>query len=141
MKKEIIFVGFIILVFLFCAAVQAQEESSSQVVAQETTDAVVDMRAEIESDQKAIKAQKREIKVNAEAAHQEESQIKAQVKEAVKSGDKETAKQLRTQLKSTHQENVQEKKQDKAELKEEKKKLKKDTHKARVQKKSSSGRK
>jgi F0F1-type ATP synthase membrane subunit b/b' len=74
-------------------------------LAQETSNPSA-AKGEIKSDIQQIKAQRDTIHENAQAAREEEKQLKQQIKEAVAAGDHKTAKKLRDQLHATHRENV-----------------------------------
>lgn len=108
MKTRVnVFLAVILLVTGLCAAyavnVFAEGEDSS---------ASGQVQGDVSSDKQQIADQRDAMKSNAQAARQEEKNLRDKMHEAYQSGDVETAKSLREELKTTHQENVQQKQQD-----------------------------
>jgi len=123
MKKFVLaFVIFSLCLVPLWANVFAQEEAS---------ESGTDWKQEVSADIQQLKEQRQGIKQNAEAARQEEKNLRDQMHQAVQSGDMETAKSLREQLKAAHQENLQQKQQDIQALKEAKQGIKQDVRQAR----------
>ncbi|MEK7224570.1 MAG: hypothetical protein AAB221_02680, partial [Bacteroidota bacterium] len=90
-------------------------------------------KGEIKSGFQQIKAQRNTIHENAQAAREEEKQLKQQIEEAVAAGDHKTAKKLRDQLHATHQKNVAEMHQNKQLMQEAKQELRSEIKDARQQ--------
>ncbi len=128
MKTRVsVFLAVVVLCAGLCTAFAvnlfAAEESSS------ASDAVAPEQAqkgEISSDRQQIGEEKDVMKGNAQAARQEEKNLRDKMREAYKSGDRETAKSLKEELKTTHQENVQQKKEGLGKIKEMRQELKSD---------------
>ena len=70
-------------------------------------------QAEPSSTGTSSKAQKEQIKLNAQKARQLEAGLHRQIKDALNAGDFKKAKELKAQLKLVHKANVQQKHQDK----------------------------
>ena len=111
------------------SSIQQTEELSS--VAQEGSGSDTDWKQELDSDKQQLQEQRQEISQNAQAAREEEAQLKQQIKAALDSGDTQSAQQLKEELRSVHQANIQEMMQDKKEMQAAKQDLKNDFKEAR----------
>lgn len=108
------------------ACLFAEDAGSSNSASGSTTD----WKQELSSDQAAIKAQKEQMKGNAQAGKEEERALHEKIRQAIQSGDHQTAQTLMGQLKTMHQENVQQRQQDRQALKSARQELNSDRKKA-----------
>ena len=138
-NKLFLLVGALNLYFIIGAlpTLQAQEEAASQVEssvrAQEAAESGT-WKQELISDRQALKEEHQSIAENAQAAKQEERQLKDQIHQAIQSGDYETARSLKDQLKETHQENIEQIHGDIQEFQEARQEFKNDLQSARQEK-------
>jgi regulatory protein YycI of two-component signal transduction system YycFG len=116
MRKLTLVVGIIgLCLSLTITAIFAQEEA-----------ATTNLKEERSTDKQALKEQHVTIRENAQAARQEEKQLRDQIRAAMQAGDKEAAKSLQGQLRQMHQENVAQRRQNTEALKAGQKDLRKD---------------
>ena len=91
------------------AVTDTQEGQAAANIEQGQIDPETNWKEELNSDKQEVQGQRQEISENAEAAREEESQLRQQIKAAMNSGDMQKAGQLKEQLKAVHQKNFQEK--------------------------------
>ena len=128
MKRKVVVLGIVSGLFLglLISGILFAQTPTSGILDSNTTN----YKKELAEDKQAIKAQKDEIKSNAETARAEEKNLREQIHQAMESGDKATADSLKEQLRAIHRENVGQMQADKQELGELKSELNSDRQEA-----------
>ncbi len=110
MQKMFLVFSFSVLCFFLSGLgkIQAEDEAASDA----------NWKQELRSDKQQIQEQRQGMLQDAQAAREEEAQLRQQIKAAFDAGDIQTVQKLKDQLRSMHQENLQEKMQDKQEMQE-----------------------